>query len=121
MEIETAAKPSPSVIWLHGLGADGHDFEPIVPELGLPASKSVRFIFPNAPERPVTINMGMRMRAWYDILQLGGGPEDEAGIRASQAQIESLMEREKTRGIPARRVVLAGFSQGGAIAMQAAL
>jgi phospholipase/carboxylesterase len=94
------------VIWLHGLGADGHDFEPIVPELGL--AKAVRFVFPHAPVRPVTLNAGMRMRAWYDILQLGGGPEDEAGIRASQA-------------IPERRIVLAGFSQGGAVVLQTAL
>ena len=121
IEIETGKNPVAAVIWLHGLGADGHDFEPIVPELRLPASKPVRFIFPNAPQRPVTINMGMRMPAWYDILQLGGGLEDEAGIRASQAQIETLMEREKTRGVPARRIVLAGFSQGGAIALQTAL
>jgi len=121
IEIETGPNPSAAVIWLHGLGADGSDFEPVVPELRLPASKPVRFVFPNAPQRPVTINMGMRMPAWYDILQLGGGPEDEAGIRASQAQIESLMEREKTRGVPARRIVLAGFSQGGAIALQTAL
>ena len=121
IEVETAGKPASAVIWLHGLGADGHDFEPIVPGLGLPASNPVRFVFPNAPHRPVTINMGMRMPAWYDILQLGGGPEDEAGIRASQAQIESLIEREKTRGIPSRRIVLAGFSQGGAIALQTAL
>ena len=121
IEIETGPKPSAAVIWLHGLGADGSDFEPVVPELRLPASKPVRFIFPNAPQRPVTINMGMRMPAWYDILQLGGGPEDEAGIRASQAQIESLMEREKTRGIPARRIVLAGFSQGGAIVLHTGL
>jgi phospholipase/carboxylesterase len=121
IELETGPAPQAAVIWLHGLGADGHDFEPVVPELRLPASKPVRFIFPNAPQRPVTINMGMRMRAWYDILQLGGGPEDEAGIRASQAQIESLIEREKTRGIPALRIALAGFSQGGAIVLQAAL
>ena len=121
LEVETGPKPAAAVIWLHGLGADGHDFEPIVPELDLPAAKPVRFIFPNAPQRPVTINMGMRMRAWYDILQLGGGPEDEAGIRESQAQVEKLLEREKTRGIPARRIVLAGFSQGGAIVLQAGL
>ncbi|MGH7292138.1 MAG: alpha/beta hydrolase [Myxococcota bacterium] len=121
IEIETGAKPSAAVIWLHGLGADGHDFEPIVPELGLPDSKPVRFLFPNAPQRPVTINMGMRMRAWYDILQLGGGAEDEAGIRDSQRQVEKLIEQEKTRGIPARRIVLAGFSQGGAIVLQAGL
>ena len=121
IEIETGPRPSAAVIWLHGLGADGHDFEPIVPELGLPAAKPVRFIFPNAPQRPVTINMGMRMRAWYDILQLGGGPEDEAGIRESQGLLERLLEREKTRGVPARRIVLAGFSQGGAIVLQAGL
>lgn len=121
IEIETGAKPGAAVIWLHGLGADGRDFEPIVPELGLPASKPVRFIFPNAPQRPVTINGGMRMPAWYDILQLGGGPEDEAGIRESQAQIRSLIERQKTLGVPARRIVLAGFSQGGAIVLQTGL
>ena len=121
IEIETGAKPGAAVIWLHGLGADGRDFEPIVPELRLPASKPVRFIFPNAPQRPVTINMGMRMPAWYDILQLGGGAEDESGIRESQAQIERLMAREKTRGVPANRIVLAGFSQGGAIALQTSL
>ena len=121
IEIETGAKPGATVIWLHGLGADGRDFEPIVPELRLPASKPVRFIFPNAPQRPVTINMGMRMPAWYDILQLGGGAEDESGIRESQAQIERLMAREKTRGVPANRIVLAGFSQGGAIALQTSL
>jgi phospholipase/carboxylesterase len=121
LEIETGPKPAAAVIWLHGLGADGHDFEPVVPELRLPATKPVRFIFPNAPQRPVTINMGMRMPAWYDILQMGGGLEDEAGIRESQAQIGRLIEREKTRGIPARKIVLAGFSQGGAIALQTAL
>jgi phospholipase/carboxylesterase len=121
IEIETGAKPGAAVIWLHGLGADGHDFEPIVPELGLPASKPVRFIFPNAPQRPVTINMGMRMPAWYDILQLGGGREDEAGIRESQASLEKLISVQKQKGIPARKIVLAGFSQGGAIALQTAL
>jgi len=121
IERETGAAPGAAVIWLHGLGADAHDFEPIVPELGLPAAKPMRFVFPNAPQRPVTINMGMRMRAWYDILQLGGGAEDEAGIREAQVLLERLVEREKTRGIPARRIVLAGFSQGGAIALQAGL
>ncbi len=109
------------MIWLHGLGADGHDFEPIVPELGLPAFLPVRFIFPNAPQRPVTINMGMRMRAWYDILQLGGGQEDEAGIRESQDFVEGLIARETQRGIPHGKIVLAGFSQGGAIVLQTAL
>jgi phospholipase/carboxylesterase len=119
--VETGPRPGAAVIWLHGLGADGHDFEPIVPELRLPASKPVRFIFPNAPQRPVTINMGMRMPAWYDILQLGGGAEDEAGIRESQAALEKLIEQQKRQGIPARRIVLAGFSQGGAIVLQTAL
>jgi phospholipase/carboxylesterase len=121
VEIETGPRPAGAVIWLHGLGADGHDFEPIVPELGLPDSKAVRFVFPNAPLRPVTINMGMRMRAWYDILQLGGGPEDEAGIRDSQGLLEDLIARETKRGIPHGKIVLAGFSQGGAIALQTAL
>jgi phospholipase/carboxylesterase len=121
IEIETGPAPRAAVIWLHGLGADGHDFEPIVPELGLPASAPVRFIFPNAPMRPVTINMGMRMRAWYDILQMGGGMEDEAGIRESQAQIEVLIAGEVKRGIPHNKIVLAGFSQGGAIVLQTAL
>jgi phospholipase/carboxylesterase len=121
IELETGPAPRAAVLWLHGLGADGHDFEPIVPELDLPASLPVRFLFPNAPQRPVTINMGMRMRAWYDILQMGGGREDEAGIRASQVLVQSLIEREKGRGVKPRRIVLAGFSQGGAIALQAGL
>jgi phospholipase/carboxylesterase len=121
IEIETGPAPQAAVIWLHGLGADGHDFEPIVPELGLPASKPVRFIFPNAPQRPVTINMGMRMRAWYDILQLGGGKEDEAGIRDSQGFVDGLIARETQRGIAHRKIVLAGFSQGGAIVLQTGL
>jgi phospholipase/carboxylesterase len=102
------------VIWLHGLGADGHDFEPIVPELEL--AKPVRFVFPHAPVRPVTINQGMRMRAWYDIFQFGGGPEDEAGIRASQKAVEELIRNEK-----GKKIILAGFSQGGAIVLQTAL
>lgn len=121
IEIETGPRPSAAVIWLHGLGADGHDFEPIVPELGLPASKPARFIFPNAPQRAVTINMGMRMRAWYDILQMGGGPEDETGIRESQGLLEKLIAAQQQKGIPARKIVLAGFSQGGAIVLQTAL
>jgi len=121
IEIETGSAPRAAVIWLHGLGADGHDFEPIVPELGLPASLPVRFIFPNAPQRPVTINNGMRMRAWYDILQMGGGAEDEDGIRESQSQIEALIAGEVKRGIPQGKIVLAGFSQGGAIVLQTAL
>ena len=121
IEIETGPRPERAVIWLHGLGADGHDFEPVVPELRLPAKLPVRFIFPHAPQRPVTINMGMRMRAWYDILQLGGGTEDEAGIRESQGLLEKLIAEQKRNGIPARRIVLAGFSQGGAIVLQTAL
>jgi len=116
IQLETGAKPEAAIIWLHGLGADGHDFEPIVPELRL--KKPVRFVFPHAPIRPVTINQGMRMRAWYDILQLGGGPEDEAGLRASQKITEELI---RAQGLPANRVVLAGFSQGGAIVLQTAL
>ena len=121
IEIESGPRPDAAVIWLHGLGADGHDFEPLVPELRLPARLSVRFVFPHAPVRPVTINMGAPMRAWYDILQLGGGQEDEAGIRASQELLAGLIEREASRGVAAHRVVLAGFSQGGAIALQAGL
>ncbi len=116
IRIETGPKPEAAVIWLHGLGADGHDFEPIVPELEL--AKAVRFVFPHAPIRPVTINQGMRMRAWYDILQLGGGAEDEAGLRASQKLTEELI---RAQGLPASKVVLAGFSQGGAIVLQTAL
>jgi len=121
IEIETAPKPAAAVIWLHGLGADGHDFEPIVPELGLPATKPIRFIFPNAPQRPVTINNGMRMRAWYDILQMGGGTEDEAGIRDAQGMLEELIARQASSGIPHDKIVLAGFSQGGAVVLQTAL
>jgi phospholipase/carboxylesterase len=116
VEIETGPNPQAAVIWLHGLGADGHDFEPIVPELDLPAP--VRFLFPHAPVRPVTINQGMRMRAWYDIFQFGAGPEDEAGIRASQQLVEDLIKQQK---LPSDRIVLAGFSQGGAIVLHTAL
>ena len=116
IRIETGSKPEAAVIWLHGLGADGHDFEPIVPELEL--ESAVRFVFPHAPIRPVTINQGMRMRAWYDILQLGGGPEDEPGLRASQKITEELI---RAQGLPASKIVLAGFSQGGAIVLQTAL
>ena len=117
VEINSGPNPKASVIWLHGLGADGHDFEPIVPELEL--DQPVRFVFPHAPVRPVTINQGMRMRAWYDILQFGPGPEDEAGVRASQKLIETMIAAEKARGIG--KIVLAGFSQGGAIVLQTAL
>ena len=119
LELESGRNPQAAVIWLHGLGADGHDFEPIVPELRL--AGAVRFVFPHAPVRPVTINAGMRMRAWYDILQLGGGPEDEAGVRASQRLLEDLIARETGRGIPPAKIVLAGFSQGGAIVLHTGL
>lgn len=109
------------MIWMHGLGADGHDFAPIIPELDLPQTLAVRFVFPHAPMRPVTINAGMVMRAWYDVLELGGGREDEAGVRASQILVEALIAREKSRGIPADRIVLAGFSQGAVMALQTGL
>lgn len=118
IEIETGAAPRAAVLWLHGLGADGHDFEPIVPELSLDGVPPTRFVFPHAPIRPVTLNQGMPMRAWYDIFRLGGGPEDEAGIRQSEGFLKELIAREKARGIAADKIVLAGFSQGGAIALQ---
>jgi phospholipase/carboxylesterase len=120
LEITTGPKPLLSVIWLHGLGADGHDFEPIVPELSL--GFAARFVFPHAPVRPVTINGGMAMRAWYDILGLDRrAPEDAVGIRTSAAAVTELIDSEIARGMPAERIVLAGFSQGGAIALQTAL
>ena len=122
VELETGRAPGASVVWLHGLGADGHDFEPVVPELGLPPELPVRFVFPHAPRQPVTLNGGMVMRAWYDVYGLDGPRrEDEAGIRAAQTRVEALLAREKARGVPAGRLVLAGFSQGGAIALQAGL
>lgn len=122
IELETAPGPSASVIWLHGLGADGNDFVPIVPELGLPASLPLRFIFPHAPVRPVTINNGMRMRAWYDISAAElNNRADLAGVRTSQSQLEALIARENARGMPSARIVLAGFSQGGAIALYTGL
>ncbi|MGH8619109.1 MAG: alpha/beta hydrolase [Burkholderiales bacterium] len=125
IEVETGKNPTAAVIWMHGLGADGNDFVPVVPELGLADSGPVRFVFPNAPMRAVTINNGYVMRAWYDIVpgDLEGNVRvpDAEGIRASQVQIEALIAREAGRGIPARRVVLAGFSQGGAITLQAGL
>jgi len=119
IEIETGASPRAAVIWLHGLGADGHDFEPIVPELGLPAAPALRFVFPHAPLQAVTINSGAVMRAWYDVT--GDGRQDAAGIRASQARVEALIVRERARGVAARSIVLAGFSQGGAVALQTGL
>jgi phospholipase/carboxylesterase len=122
LETETGSAPSASVIWLHGLGADGNDFFPIVPELRLPASLPTRFVFPNAPVQAVTLNGGMQMRAWYDIfvpnLVLR---EDEAGINSSGAAIEALIEREIQRGIASDRIVLAGFSQGCAMTLHTGL
>lgn len=122
VEIEPAAAARSSVIWMHGLGADARDFEPIVPELRLSPELAIRFVFPNAPVRPVTINGGMRMRAWYDVLSMDlPRREDPEGVYASERAIFALVEREKQRGIPAERIVLAGFSQGGAMALHTGL
>lgn len=115
IELETGPNPAASVIWLHGLGADGHDFEPIVPELPLPAGLGARFVFPHAPVQAVTINYGHVMPAWYDVY--GDGRQDADGIRLSQGRIEALIARERERGVAPGRIVLAGFSQGGAIAL----
>lgn len=122
IELATGADPVGTIIWMHGLGADGWDFVPIVREIPLPEELALRFIFPHAPIRPVTINNGMDMRAWYDIRMndIARQP-DERGIRDSQAAVGELIAREATRGVTADRVVLAGFSQGGAIALQAGL
>jgi phospholipase/carboxylesterase len=122
VEIEPKSRAEHSVVWLHGLGADGHDFPPIVPHLGLDPGLRVRFVFPHAPKIPVAINMGMVMPAWYDIY----GPDlrqgqDEEGIRRSAAQVRALVEREIERGVPSRKIVLAGFSQGAAMAVHVAL
>src|SRR5690606_19346693 len=120
--IETAPNPTHAVIWLHGLGADGSDFVPIVPELRLAASPAVRFIFPNAPVQPVTINGGMAMRAWYDILVMDlVRREDSAGIVRSAQAVEALIARENARGIPTANIVLAGFSQGCAMTLHTGL
>ncbi|MDB5839870.1 MAG: carboxylesterase [Herminiimonas sp.] len=122
IQVETGPNPSASVIWLHGLGADGSDFVPIVRELDLTGLPPIRFIFPHAPTMPVTINGGYVMRAWYDILGTDlAKREDEKGLRASQAEVEKLIEQEKSRGIPASRIVLAGFSQGCAMTLQTGL
>lgn len=126
VEVATGPQPTASVIWMHGLGADGYDFVPVVKELdvsSLPGlSGGVRFVFPHAPMRPVTINGGMVMRAWYDIKMVDlVRQEDEAGLRASQGECDALILREVMRGIPKSRIVVAGFSQGGAIALQAGL
>jgi phospholipase/carboxylesterase len=122
VEIEPKARATHAIVWLHGLGADGHDFVPIVPHLQLDPKIPVRFVFPHAPKIPVAVNMGMVMPAWYDIY----GPDlrqgqDEAGIRRSAAQVLALVEREMERGVPSRNIVLAGFSQGGAMAVHVAL
>jgi phospholipase/carboxylesterase len=122
VENETAANPTYSVIWLHGLGADGHDFAPIVPELVSSQWPALRFVFPHAPVQPVTVNGGMPMRAWYDIYGFDlVSRQDEAGMRASIAQVEALIAREQERGVPSERILLVGFSQGGAIALAAGL
>ena len=121
IEIETDSNPATSIIWLHGLGADGNDFVPVVKELKLPPL-GIRFVFPHAPMRPVTINGGFVMRAWYDIAyQELAFKEDERGLRESQKLIEELIVRENTRGIPSSRIVLAGFSQGGVMTFQTGL
>jgi len=122
IEIQSGENPTATVVWLHGLGADGNDFVPIVDELGLSDDLPVRFVFPHAPMMPVTINGGHIMRAWYDVSFDGVEKRpDERGIRASQAAIEALLAREKSRGIAADRIVLAGFSQGGAITLHTGL
>jgi len=125
IEIQTGKQPEASVIWMHGLGADGNDFVPIVNELDLSGAPAVRFVFPHAPLRAVTINNGYVMRAWYDVspsdLMGNSRRADERGVRESQAQIEALIDREAARGIAAKHVILAGFSQGGAIALQTGL
>src|SRR5436309_5319507 len=122
IELETGGSPTASVIWLHGLGADGNDFVPIVPELALADTLVLRFVFPHAPVRPVTINNGMRMRAWYDIYVADLHKRaDLAGVGQSQDALETLIAREKARGMPASRIMLAGFSQGGVIALHTAL
>ncbi len=122
IEIETAPAPDAAVIWLHGLGADGNDFVPIVREMALPAGTAIRFVFPHAPRRAVTINNGFVMRAWYDIVAANlTARADLAGVRESQRQVEALIARERQRGIAAARIVVAGFSQGGAVALYTAL
>jgi len=119
MEIETAPGPQACIIWMHGLGADGSDFAPLAGEIELPVP--VRYIFPHAPMMPVSINGGYVMRAWYDISDAAIRREDEQGVRVSQQSVEALLAREKARGVAAQRIVLAGFSQGGAIALQTGL
>jgi len=122
VELETGSDPRNAVIWLHGLGADGHDFESVVPYLGMDSVSATRFVFPHAPVRAVTINNGVRMRAWYDIRGMQvSRDQDEGGIEHSAELVTNLVMRENRRGIPCSRIVLAGFSQGGAIAVHVAL
>jgi phospholipase/carboxylesterase len=122
IEVDTAAKPDAAVIWLHGLGADGHDFEPIVPEIVRRSERAWRFVFPHAPVRPVTINGGMSMRAWYDLTGLDRrAAEDVAGLRDTDAEVRQLIAKVAKRGIATTRIVLAGFSQGGAVSLYTAL
>lgn len=124
IEIESGANPTAAVIWMHGLGADANDFVPIVKELDLRNCPAIRFVFPNAPQIPVTLNGGYVMRAWYDIAAAGtdiNKREDEAGLRLSQQQIEALIARENARGIPTDKIILAGFSQGCAMSLQTGL
>ncbi|MDX3936404.1 alpha/beta hydrolase [Stenotrophomonas sp.] len=122
VENETGADPQWSVLWLHGLGADGHDFAPIVPELVRPHWPAIRFVFPHAPVQPITINNGVPMRAWYDIVSMDfRSRADSAGVEASIVALDLLIEREIARGIPAERILLAGFSQGGAVILSALL
>lgn len=122
IEVETSPNPDATIIWLHGLGADGHDFKPIVPELGLPADAAVRFIFPHAPSLPVTINGGAVMPAWYDILEMSIERKvDEIQLRKSAQSIIDFIDNELARGISSERIIIAGFSQGGAVAFEVAL
>jgi phospholipase/carboxylesterase len=119
--VETGPNPTFSIIWMHGLGADGHDFEPLVPEILVGGMPSLRFVFPHAPVRPVTINNGYQMRAWYDIIGIDRrSAEDFEGIAASAAAIGDLIRQENERGVPTNRIVIAGFSQGGAMALHIA-
>jgi phospholipase/carboxylesterase len=122
VELEPSTPADAAVVWMHGLGADGHDFESLVPELRLGASPAVRFVFPHAPVRPVTINGGQRMRAWYDVAEFDRrAAQDERGLRESAEAIGALVARERERGIAASRMLIAGFSQGGAMALFTAL
>jgi len=122
LTVDTQEQPNSAVIWLHGLGADGHDFEPIVPSLSLPSEYAIRFIFPHAPERPVTINGGTRMRAWYDILEMSLERKvDMENLQTSVFQVTELIKEQIEKGIPSERIVIAGFSQGGAVAYQVGL